>query len=143
MGSSDYMRHQGKEGRRRKTRAAPRTYHHKVTVPRPHSSCQLSRLRSNHVRLHRARTPRRPSLPLNPSAAPLHLALAERGTLSTLFKQRRHQSTFLHEPSALLLLSPFLRVRDPRRRPRASSNREKARFAMAVRFFRVAVGYRQ
>ena len=79
MGSSDYMRHQGKEGRRRKTRAAPRTYHHKVTVPRPHSSCQLSRLRSNHVRLHRARTPRRPSLPLNPSAAPLHLALAERG----------------------------------------------------------------
>ena len=57
MGSSDYMRHQGKEGRRRKTRAAPRTYHHKVTVPRPHSSCQLSRLRSNHVRLHRARTP--------------------------------------------------------------------------------------
>ena len=130
MGSSDYVRHQGKEGQRRKTRSAPHTYHHKVTVPHPHSSCQLSRLRSNHVRLHRTRTPR-PSLPLNPSATP---SWSCRATLSTLFKQRRHQSTFLHEPSALLLLSPSLRVRDPRRRPRASSNREKARSGMAVRF---------
>ena len=124
----------GKEGRRRNTRAAPHTYHRKVTVPHPHSSCQLSRLRSNHVRLHRTRTPRRPSLPLNPSGTP---SCSCRGTLSTLFKQRRHQSTFYTSPPpsySSFLLSPSQRVQDPRRRPRASSNREKARSGMAVRF---------
>ena len=143
MGSSDYERHQGKEGRRRKTRATPRSYHHKVTVPHPYSSCQLSKLRSNHARLHRALTPRRPSLPLNPSATP-----------SCSCRARYPQHTFQATATSINFFTralrpptpPSLRVRDPRRRPRASSNREKARSAMAWQtafFSRVAVGYKQ
>ena len=126
-----------KAGGERPEPRLPRTYHHKVTVPRPHSSCQLSRLRSNHVRLHRARTPRRPSLPLNPSAAPLHLALAEVPSPQHTFQATATSINFFTRalrPPTPRSLSPSLRVRDPRRRPRASSNREKARFAMAVRF---------